>query len=155
MANRKGNNKRSQIKKIELALRQYKSYIVGVRNLQKQLDFIMPAMTASYELREGSNGAFVLNSTTEKYAIDRIESKRALDIHDKIRQYELIVGCIDEALVEVNEQEKEFVTYRYFSGWSIAKCAAEMGYSEQNLFLIRKQLMNKLLISLTTVLEFY
>ncbi|WP_236018171.1 hypothetical protein [Alicyclobacillus suci] len=58
----------------------------------------MPSMTARYDLAEGSHGTFFISSSTEKYAIDRIESKRALDLHEQIAHYQMIVDSIDKAL---------------------------------------------------------
>lgn len=151
----KQTHKRLQIKKIEAALRQYRSYKVGVRNLQRQLDYILPSMTVNYEAREGSSGLFVISSTTEKAAIDRIESKRALDIHEQIKEYEMLISSIDESMKDLDDLESDFIRFRYFEGWQINKCAMKMDYSEQNLFLIRNRLMDKLLISLVGILEFY
>ncbi|WP_018130699.1 sigma-70 RNA polymerase sigma factor region 4 domain-containing protein [Effusibacillus pohliae] len=148
-------HKKQQIRSIETHLRHYRMYKSGIRNLQKQLDYIMPSMTANYEMREGSSGTFVISSTTEKYAIDRIESKRALDLHEQIRRFQLIVDSIDDAVGELAEMEQQFVRYRYFDGCSVKKTAELMGYSEKNIFVIRNQTMDKLLISLAGVLDFY
>ncbi|SFU39931.1 sigma factor-like helix-turn-helix DNA-binding protein [Alicyclobacillus macrosporangiidus] len=143
--------RKKAIRAIEAHLRCYKSYLAGIRNLQKQLDWIMPSMTAKYDLVGGSHGSFVITSSTEKYAIDRIESKRALDLHKQIAQYKLIVESIDEALKCLSDVERQFVEYRYFRQWPIRKTAEAMGYSEKNVFVIRNQAMDKLLICLRNI----
>lgn len=145
-------SKKEQIRKIENHLRQYKTYKVGIKNLHKQLDYILPTMTANYEIREGSAGSFVISSSTENCAIDRIESKRALDLHEQIQMYSLIVESIDNALLELPEQEREFITLRYFNSLSINRTAETMGYTADNIFRIRKQAFDKLTISLSSLI---
>lgn len=141
------------VKEIEQHLRHYKTYHVGIRNRKKQLEFIMPNMTANYDLAEGSNGTFRISSSTEKYAIDRIESRRALDLHEDIKRYELIISSIDEAMKELSEVEQTFVKYRYFQDMTVSKTARLMGYSEKHIFSIRHSVMDKLLISLRGLVD--
>jgi Sigma-70, region 4 len=137
---------------VERLLRHYRYYKSGIVNLQKQLDYIMPGCVANYE-SEGSTGTFSIYSTTEKYAIDRIESKRALDIYEKIREYELIVNCIEQALASLSEAERKFVEIRYFEGKSIKYAANVLGYSERNVFRVKNEVLQKLSISLSGVLQ--
>lgn len=145
-------NKRKAIKKIEMYLRNYNHYIVGIKNMKRQLDFIMPNMTARYELSEGSSGTFNISSSTEKYAIDRIESKRALELHESIQKYELIVNSIDGALKELEPIEKDFINLRYFKLKTIQQTAIDLGYSEKYVFNLRNGIMDKLIISLKGLL---
>lgn len=152
MPNNKERDKR--IKRIEHHLRNYKTYKVGLYNLKKQLDYIMPSMTATYELANGSSGTFNIKSDTEKYAIDRIESKKALMIHENISQYELIIGSIEKALENLEDIEKEFVDERYFKGKPINHIVNKLGFSEKYVFTIRNQVMDKLLISLKGLIQF-
>lgn len=137
-----------RIEKIESHLRNYHQYKIGINNLKLQLDSLMPKMTASYELREGSSGSFVINSETEQYAIDRIESKRALDLHEQIEQYQLIITCIDAALKGLDEEERKFVECRYINRYSVQKIVSTLGYSESTVFNMRKRIMEQLLYSL-------
>ena len=141
-----------QIKKIEKFLRQYTTYKIGAMTLQKQLDYIMPNITATYELVEGSAGTFKITSSTEKYAIDRIESKRALMIHEDIANYNLIIESIDNAVSELDEIERKFVELRYINRKTISQTSIELGYSEKHIFNLRNQVMDKLLISLRGLL---
>lgn len=145
-------NKRKAIKKIEMYLRNYNHYLVGIKNMKEQLDFIMPNMTARYELSEGSSGTFNISSSTEKYAIDRIESKRALELHESIQKYELIVNSIDGALKELEPIEKDFINLRYFKLKTIQQTAIDLGYSEKYVFNLRNGIMDKLIISLKGLL---
>src|SRR5690625_66881 len=137
-----------QIKRIEKYLRQYTTYKIGVMTLQKQLDYIMPNITASYELVEGSSGTFKITSTTEKYAIERIESKRALMLQEDIARYNIAHESIDIAVSELDELERKFVELRYINRKTIAQTSIELGYSEKHIFNLRHQVMDKLLISL-------
>jgi len=143
-----------QIKKIERLLRYYTYYKVGLMNLQKQLDYIMPEITARYEFVKGTVGTFKLTSQTEKFAIDRIESKKALMLYEDIERYNIIIDSIDEAVSELDPIEREFIEKRYINRMPMKQTAQEMGYSEKYLFSIRNQAMDKLLISLRGLLEF-
>lgn len=143
--------KRDKFKKIEHYLRNYKHYKTGIRNLQKQLDYLLPGITADYEIKEGSIGSFTFKSKTEFAAIDRIEGKRALQIHEDIMLYKIIIEAIEDGLRELDDYEREFVEYRYFEGWSFNKAASEMGYTERNLFHMRSSILDKLLISMKNI----
>jgi hypothetical protein len=138
---------------VEKLLRHYRYYKSGIVNLKKQLDYIMPGCVANYEIMEGSTGTFSIFSTTEKYAIDRIESKRALDIYEKIKRYEIIVSSIESALDVLSEEEKQFVKLRYFDSQSIKFVAYTMNCSERSVFNIRENVLEKLCISLSGILE--
>ena len=142
------------IRVIEHHLRNYRTYKAGIKNLQRQLDFIMPNVTATYGVdMEGSTGTFDVSSKVEKIAIDRIEGKRALDLHEDIRQYEIIIESIDIALEEVEETEQEFIENRYFEGRTVKETSIEMGYGEKHIFNVRNRLFNKLLISLRSIVN--
>src|SRR5690625_1732372 len=111
---------------IEKHLRNYTTYKVGIVTLKKQLDYIMPDVTASYELSAGSTGTFNIESKTEKFAIDRIESKRALVLHEDIRIYSLLVDSIDKAIANLDEVEREFVKYRYINRNTVIQTAFKL-----------------------------
>ena len=145
--------KKKDYKIIESHLRNYRNYLAGIKNMNKQMDYIMPGITANYELREESMGAFVFSSSTEKFAIDRIESKRALQLHEDIMIYELIINSIDVALAELDDDEREFVELRYFKNQSILMVAEKMGYSERQVFLIRNAVREILGISLKNLVN--
>ncbi|WP_373896366.1 sigma-70 family RNA polymerase sigma factor [Virgibacillus sp. CBA3643] len=147
-------SKNTQIKWIEKHLRSYKTYKVGLQTLKKQLDYIMPNMTASYDLSEGSSGTFNIKSTTEDYAIDRIESKKALMIHEDISRYKMLIDSIDDALKDLDEVEREFVEYRYIKRCTIPQTSIELGFSEDVIFRTRKHVMDKLMISLRGLIQF-
>lgn len=146
-----GTDKKKSIRTIERHLRNYKTYKVAIKNLQKQLDYIMPNITANYELKEGTTGVFNIKSSTEEAALDRLESARALYLHEQINQYKLITESIDEALGALGEQEKRFIQLRYFEGRSIEKAAEELHCSVQNAFKIRSHALDRLVISLKDV----
>ncbi|WP_306010497.1 sigma-70 family RNA polymerase sigma factor [Bacillus sp. MMSF_3328] len=145
-------NKRRQ-RKIESHLKNYHQYKIGIKNLKLQLDSIMPNITVSFDVLEGSVGTFVIKSPTEKYAIDRIESKRALDLYEQMEQYQLIVDCIDSAIEGLEEEEQKFVEYRYFSNFSARKMAMMLGYGESTIFHIRNKILDKLAHSLRAICD--
>jgi len=142
-------SERHRLKTIENHLRHYHQYKIGIRNLKLQLDNIMPRITATYEVKEGSRGTFAIKSDTETYAIDRIESKRALDLHEQMEKYRLLVDCIDAAMEGLNDEEKKFVEYRYFCNYTISKMAMTMGYGESTIFCFRNRVLDKLSHSLS------
>lgn len=144
-------NKKKSIKIIETHLRNYRSYKVAVRNLQNQLDLIMPNVTTSYELKEGSTGVFKIWSTTEQVVLDRLESARALQINEQMRNYQIIIDSIEEALNALGEQERLYVELRYFEGLNTERIADKMSCSIPNLFRLRKRVLDRLLISLSNV----
>jgi len=146
-------NKKIAIKKIEHHLRHYNQYRAGVKNLTMQIEFILPSVTASYEDREGTNGTFNITSKVENAVIDRIESKRALDLNEKIEFYKMIIKSIDHAYEELNDVEQTFIRERYYNQKSILQAAEACGYGEKRMFDIRNKLLDKLLISLSGILE--
>lgn len=144
----KNDKKPVEVRRLEYLLRNYRTYKAGIRNLQKQLEYIMPSSTPSYDPVKGSSGPFVSTSETERYAIARIESNIAVEIQEKIRMYQLIVDSIDSAVQGLTEVERQFVELRYFLDLSVERTAEELGYSQKNIFVIRNAVIGKLLISL-------
>ena len=147
------NNKQDQFKKIIQHLENYHIYKVGIINLQKELDRIMPGITVSYEIMEGTIGAFCFKSKTEDYAIDRIESKRALQLHENIAVYKMIVESIDHALECLDDKEREYVVYRYIENKPVYKAAELMSYSDRQTQNIKKKVQDKLLMSLANIVH--
>lgn len=146
--------RKQEIAKLEKHLRNYTQYKVGLMTLQKQLDYIMPDITATYEVIEGSTGTFNIESSTENVAIDRIESRRALILHEDIERYTLLIDSIDEAVSQLDDIEKKFVEVRYINRKTVVQTSFELGYSEKHIFNIRNQVLEKLLISLRGLIQF-
>lgn len=144
-------NKKKAIKVIETHLRNYKSYKAAIFNLQKQLDSILPNLTASYEYKAGSAGVFKIWSSTEQAVLDRLESATALQIHEQMRNYKMIISSIDKALNALGEHEQLYVELRYFKGFSVEKVAREMNFSLPSLFRLRRRVLDRLTISLANV----
>lgn len=147
-------SRQQQIRKIEKHLRNYTTYKVGLLTLQKQLDYIMPNVTASFSLTGGSTGTFNIESSTEQVAIDRIESRRALVLHEDIAHYSMLVDSIDSAVSELEEMERKFVQHRYINRKTIIQTSFEINCSEKHVYNIRNQVMDQLLISLRGLLQF-
>jgi DNA-directed RNA polymerase specialized sigma24 family protein len=119
-----------------------------------QLNYISPTLTTNYHKNEDYS-YFYISNNTERVALDRIESKRALDLNEEIERYKIIVESIQNAFNELKPQEKDFVEYRYFSCYSIADVKQLMGYSEdKSIYRIRRHVLDKLLISLNNLLTF-
>lgn len=150
MAKTKTRDKNVRI--IEDYLRNYSFFKVGIKNMKEQLEYILPSCTAKYELGRGSS-SFNIGSSTEKYAIDRIESKRALDLHEDIARYEIIVRSIDNAMKELEELEQKFVRLRYFEKRTMPETAEELGHNERYIYDVRNRVLRKLLISLKGLLQ--
>jgi len=137
---------------IEGHLRHYSTYKVGINNCQKQLDFLMPNITATYDYIGGNS--FHIANTTEQIAIDRIESKRALDLHEEIERYKIICESIEKAIADLKPQEKEFVELRYFQCMAMQEVTSAMGYSEEkSAYRIRRHVLDKLVISLNNLIS--
>lgn len=143
----------SKERAIENYLNKYNTYKIGVVNCQKQLDYIMPTLTARYDT-DGQRSAFYISNNTEQVAIDRITSKMALDLLEEIEHYKHIIASIDNALGDLDEKQKRFVQFRYFQGLKMYEIKELMGYSEEkSLYKIRKKILDKFLISLNNLLS--
>lgn len=138
---------------IESHLRHYNSYRVGLINCEKQLEYIMPSLVSGFG-SDGTHSFFYIGNNTEQVALDRIESKKALDLREEILQYRLVVDSIDNAIGELQAAEHKFVKMRYFDALSIHEIKIKMGYSEEkSIFRIRRNVLDKLLISLNNLLS--
>ena len=148
----KSQTKATKERILENHLRYFKTYQVGVKNLEQQLEYIMPSLVTNYGADAGGSSFFSISNTTEKFALDRIEGKRALDLREEIERFKLITSCISNALNDLKEKERDFVEYRYFDCLSIQEVKSKMGYSEdKSIFRIRRHVLDKLLISLSNL----
>ncbi|QAW10927.1 transcriptional regulator [Bacillus subtilis] len=121
------------VKNIEKHLKNYNNYKVAILNLSKQLEFI--ATNDNMEIFKES----IDDDCEFQASVDKLASEL------------LLKDSIDISLSELTELEYRFVQYRYFKNWTIEKSALEIGYSDKALFVIRNQVMDKLLISLGSV----
>lgn len=125
------------MKNIEKHLKNYNNYKVAILNLSKQLEFI--ATNDNMEIFKESID-------------DDCEFQESVDkLAGELQHIKLLKDSIDISLSELTELEYRFVQYRYFKNWTIEKSALEIGYSDKALFVIRNQVMDKLLISLGSV----
>jgi DNA-directed RNA polymerase specialized sigma subunit len=147
------NTKATKERVIEAHLRHYNTYRVGIKNCQKQLDYIMPSLVSGFRT-EGSQSIFYVQNNTENVALDRIESKLAIDLREEIEQFQIIVDSIENAFEELKMQEKAFVQLRYFECLPMYEVKVQMGYSEEkSVYRIRRHVLDKLLISLNNLLS--
>jgi len=119
--------RKTYIKRIEFHLRNWKNYKAAVLNLERRME------------KEQKNGLAVKERNAE-YQID-VEK----------RLYQFLLDSMETAVSELDELERKLVECRYIHNWSMGKCAMEIGYSEKTLFLMKKSLLDKLLVSLAAI----
>lgn len=140
---------------IENHLRFYKTYLVGIKNCEQQLDFIQPNITTKFGADNHGAFFYVVSDSTANIALDRIEGKRALDLREEIERYKIITASIDNAMQELKQQEIDFIKYRYFDCLPMLDVKIKLGYSEEkSVYRIRRHVLDKLLISLNNLLSF-
>jgi RinA family phage transcriptional activator len=148
----KNQAKANKERVLENHLRFYKTYLVGIKNCEQQLEYIMPTLITNYGVDSSGSSFFSISNPTEKFALDRIEGKRALDLREEIERYKLITSCIDNALEDLKDKERDFIEYRYFDCLPIQEVKSKLGYSEdKSVFRIRRHVLDKLLISLSNL----
>lgn len=149
-----GKTKSLKEKIIENHLKFFKFYQIGIKNCQQQLDYIMPSLVATYGATEKGSFWFIPNNT-ENVALDRLESKTALDLKEEIERFKLITNSVENAVAELTEIEKQFVHLRYFESKPMAIVTNALGYAEEkSVYRIRRHVLDKLLISLNNLLIF-
>ena len=138
---------------IENYLNKYITYQIGIKNCQNQLDYMLPSLTCRYE-SDGKSANYFIANDTEQVALDRISSKRALDLLEEIEQFKLILVSIDNAMTELDEKQKHFLELRYFKGLKMYEIKPLMHIPEEKtLYRIRRQILDKFLISLNNLIS--
>jgi hypothetical protein len=154
----KGLNREAKMQQeriLENHLRFYNTYLVGIKNCEEQLEYIMPNITTKFGADSHGGFFYVVSDSTANIALDRIEGKRALDLREEIEKYKIITSSIDRALKELKKQEKDFVHHRYFDCLPIHEVKVKLGYSEdKSIYRIRRHVLDKLMISLNNLLSF-
>jgi len=149
------NPKSMKERQIENHLRFYKTYLVGIKNCEQQLEYIMPNITTKYGADNHGSFFYVVADSTCNVALDRIEGKRALDLREEISKYKIITKSIDQAIAELKPQEQDFVKYRYFECLPMHDVKQKLGYSEEkSVYRLRKHVLDKLMISLHNLFSF-
>jgi len=136
-------DRKEQIRLIEAHLRGYKTYLIGMKNVQESLEEILPSTNSNTTCQ----GASVLDNVV----LERLNSSRAIYLREVLNTYKTIVHSIEDAVNALNDDEKDLIKYRYFEGLSVEKTAQHLGCSTQNCFKIRVQALDKLLISLNNL----
>lgn len=117
------------------------NYIIAILNVKKQINYLTSILDQAKYLQQGTQ------------TIINLPSKESINIlENELTHLEIIKESIDRSLEDLTELEKQFVEYRYFKNWSIEKSAQKIGYSDKALFSIRNQIMDKLVISLGTII---
>jgi len=147
------NHPNAKERTIENFLNKYNTYKIGIKNCQQQLDYMLPSLTTRYE-SDGMSASYYIANNTERVALDRITSKKALDLLEEIERYKLIIVLIDNAMTELDMKQKVFVQLRYFEGLKMYEVKAQMNVSEEKtLYRIRRQILNKFEISLSSLIN--
>lgn len=148
-------NQKAKERIIENYLKNYNTYKVGILNCQKQLDYISPTLVTGYNAL-GNDSLFYIKNDTSAVAIDRIESKRALDLKEEIVKNSLIIDSIDRAVAELQEKPKIFVKMRYFEGKSMNEILEVLNYAEaKSAYKIRREVLDYFFISLHNLVSFH
>jgi DNA-directed RNA polymerase specialized sigma subunit len=151
----KMNPKSMKERQIENHLRFYKTYLVGIKNLEQQLEYIQPNITTKFGADNHGAFFYVVSDSTSNIAIDRIEGKRALDLREEIDKYKIITQSLDKAMEELKKQELQFVNLRYFECLPINEVKQKLGYQEEkSVYRLRRHVLDKLLISCHNLLTF-
>jgi hypothetical protein len=146
------NKKENKERMIENHLRFLKFYQTGMKNCERQLEYIMPTLVSKVG-NEVNGGYFYIPNDTSNVALDRIESKRALDLRYEIERFKIMIDSIESSLEDLKEQEREFIKYRYFECLEMCEVKKKMGYSEEkSVYRVRRHVLDKLLISLRSIL---
>lgn len=137
---------------IESHLRFYKTYLVGIKNCEQQLEYIMPNITTKYGADNHGSFFYVVSDSTANIALDRIEGKRALDLREEIEKYKVITTSIENAVEELSMQQRAFIHLRYFECLPMHDVKTKLGFSEEkSCYRIRRHVLDKLLISLNNL----
>ena len=153
---RTARTRKERVKRIEFHLRNYHQYLAAIQIIERHARVlhsdILPNITASYDLREGTAGTFIVRSSTEDAALRRIErGAMPPEMAAQKAKYELIAESIEVALDRLNNQERWFIERRYFADVSIVDLADEMQASPTFVYDIRNSVFDKLLISLSAI----
>lgn len=132
------SERKKLVKNIERHLKNYNNYKIAILNLNKQLEFISTNADRKQINMEGANK-------------EESHQHHFIKLNSELQQLQLILDSIDISLTELTELEIKFVECRYFKNWSIEKSALQIGYSDKALFVIRNQVLDKLLISLGSI----
>ncbi|MGG1593988.1 transcriptional regulator [Terribacillus saccharophilus] len=132
------SERKKLVKNIERHLKNYNNYKIAILNLNKQLEFISTNGDRKQINMEGVNK-------------EELYQDHFIKLNSELQQLQLILDSIDISLTELTELETKFVECRYFKNWSIEKSALQIGYSDKALFVIRNQVLDKLLISLGSI----
>jgi hypothetical protein len=146
------NKKMTKERIIENHLRYYNTYKTGIKNCEKQLEYILPTLVPQIGL-DSPGSYFYIPNNTQNVALDRLESKRTLDLKEEIERYKIIVSSIESSLEDLKPIERKFVELRYFECLDMNEVKTKLGYSEErSVYRIRRHCLDKLLLSLVNLL---
>lgn len=145
-----------EIQDIEKKLYKYAEYQRRIKELQQQIDEVLQQHNA---LLDGMLKAPSLDDVRIQggFTSDPVYSavQRMIDVYgtriESIRnEISNLFYLMDDIMRMVNEaeltaEERLYVQYRYFEGLKVSQTAARMGYSEAQVFRLRKRTLEKMI----------
>lgn len=107
------NKRLHYYRKIERLLYDYKTYDSAIRNLEAELESIMPQISTSLLKMGDGSTATPFCSQTEDWAIKRIESPRAKRLLKLLTEKKRLRKAIKETRKQLTDEENTFVWMRY------------------------------------------
>jgi RinA family phage transcriptional activator len=131
---------------IENYLKDYNSYVAGITNYERQLEYISATLVPIYSPLD--IGMYRIGNNTANIALERIEGVKALEIKKEIARLQLIVESVERAVESLPERMRIFVQLRYFENSPMKVIMERLEIEEKSAYRIRRKVLDKFLISL-------
>jgi len=130
-------------RQVERLLYDYKTYDTAIRNLEAELEEILPKVSTSVvKLGEGST-AVPFRSQTEDWAIKRIESPRAKRILRLLAEKKRLKKGIREVRKQLSDEENTLVWMRYDLEKPHREIWEALNMSRASYFRFKNEVINK------------
>jgi len=137
--------KPSYYRKTERLLYDYKTYDSAIRNLEAELEEILPKVSTSVvKLGEAGSTASPFYSQTEDWAIKRIESPRAKRIRRLLSEKKRLSKAIKEVREQLTDEENTLVRMRYDLEEPHLEIWESLHMSRSNYFEFKNKLIEKI-----------
>ena len=111
-----GNRKPAWFRKTESILFDNKTYDLAIKNLERELDDIMPQASRSLvKMGQGSTKTLFEDSQTERWALKRAESPRARWLCGRILEKRRYRDGVREAKQHLSDEQNLFIQLYYDS----------------------------------------
>jgi len=136
--------KPSYYRQAERLLYDYKTYDLAIKNLEAELESILPPVSTSLlRLGEGSSDA-PFRSLTEEWAIKRVESPRAKRLIKLLMEKKRLRQGIKEARQQLTGEENTLVWMRYDLEKPHQEIWEALHMSRSNYFEFKNKLIEKI-----------